>query len=81
MNRRPVSAYNLFVRDSYKKRDETKNIPTTSFNRLVGKLWADLPQEEKDKFAMQVGRPPKPANDGSPTFPQSALVALKFPSF
>lgn len=53
VNRRPVSAYNLFVRDSYKKRDETKNIPTTSFNRLVGKMWADLPQAEKDKFAMQ----------------------------
>lgn len=53
VNRRPVSAYNLFVRDCYRKRDETKNIPTTSFNRLVGKMWADLPNEDKDKFAQQ----------------------------
>lgn len=53
VNRRPVSAYNLFVRASYKERDESKNIPTTSFNRLVGKMWAELPNAEKDVYAQQ----------------------------
>eukprot|EP00040_Diaphanoeca_grandis_P043551 m.9633 g.9633 ORF g.9633 m.9633 type:complete len:362 (+) comp7836_c0_seq1:143-1228(+) len=51
--KRNLSAYNLFLRDQYKNRDQNQDILATGFNKKIGELWSSMGQQEKAPFELE----------------------------